>query len=242
MSEPHAHPHVDVAGFEHTLTKKAGPLPVWAWGLGIGAVLVVFLWLHNRDNAAAPTTAYDDTATLDGQDSGLAASNAYDDAYQSGFSAGAGSGTGSDTSDASDDTLPADTDGTATSTTGNRKHGNAAWLRRAAAFLVASGIANPIRASNILNRYLAGEPLTHKQRHIANQALKNVGLPPTAPTHVSNTAHQQHPTHGANSDHPDTKPHTSNAQPGQDNPHPWETGQHHGQQQHHHHHAGAHHG
>lgn len=215
MSEHH--PHLDAAQFEHTLTKKAGPLPVWAWGLGIGAVLVVFLWLHNRNSAdTAPTTAYDDGSTLDGLDSRLQDS----DAYQSGFAAGAGSGGGSGDGDNGDDGSdgggdPTDTnpDGTASDTHkgGKGKGNNASWLRRASAALTARGVANPLRVSRVLNRYLSGQaPRNKSERRIVNQAIKATGLPPNVPQHVSTNTHTQQPQAQAHHDHV-VQPHVSNA-------------------------------
>lgn len=212
MSEPHAHPHLDVSGFEHTLTKKAGPLPVWAWGLGIGAVLVIFLYLHNRNSgSAAPVTAYDDAATMDGQDSDLSGSNAYDSGYQTGYAAGGGGGGtfGDPVSDPVVDATDTNPDGTASGVAKSPRN-NASWLRRASAYLVASGTANPLRSSRILNRYLNGQPLTKQQRHVVNQAVKGTGLPPDVPQHVSTVTHVQKPTHHASADH-GVQPHISNA-------------------------------
>lgn len=196
-----------VQEFEHTLTKKAGPLPVWAWGLAIGLILIILLWLHNRNigNTTA-TTAYDDTATQDGTDASLSDSNGFDNAYQQGYAAGGG-GIGS-SGDVVTDTTGTNTDGTA----GNTVHTprtNQSWLRRATAALVADGVGG-IRAGNILNKYLKGGPLNKKQRQIVNQAIQNTGLPPSVPQHVSVNTHQQSPTHAASPDHT-VSPHVSNS-------------------------------
>ncbi len=58
-------------GFKDTLTKKAGPLPVWAWaGLGV-AVLAVFMIQRNKKAAAAAA----DEAAQEDQSGGVPATN-----------------------------------------------------------------------------------------------------------------------------------------------------------------------
>lgn len=61
MAEP-THTHHKAAG--GGLTKKMGPLPVWAWGLIIG-VGVFFLYERYAGAASTSTTATDTSASLD---------------------------------------------------------------------------------------------------------------------------------------------------------------------------------
>lgn len=58
----------------HGLTEKAGPLPVWGWGVILGGVVVAYMILH-RSSAAAPpvvtSSAIDPTTGLPTNDAGL---------------------------------------------------------------------------------------------------------------------------------------------------------------------------
>lgn len=48
-----------MAGFVDTLTSKAGPLPVWAYGVLAGGVVGIFIWRSNREKAKEATDATD---------------------------------------------------------------------------------------------------------------------------------------------------------------------------------------
>lgn len=138
-----------------TLKSKAGPLPVWAWGLIIGVVIVAGMYWRSSRSAALsagspttePTMAVPD---LSGSSDGLGASS----------SGGGGSGGSTTTPDSS----PQFTS-------------NAAWMTYAVAKLISEG-NNPLSTQIALANYLAGKTLTAAEQGLVNQAIARFGLPP----------------------------------------------------------------
>lgn len=139
------------------LEKRAGPLPVWGWGVAIGIVVVAVWWFHGQTagGAAAPV----DTSTLTDP-------QAIDDAaLSSGNDAGAGSPTGPVTN----------TPGVART--------NRAWLAQVLVYETGKG-RNALKVQRACSLYLAGKKLTDPQRTIVNEAITHVGLPPRPPKTV----------------------------------------------------------
>jgi hypothetical protein len=72
-----------------TITQKAGPLPVWAWGLGVGAVGVTVRWYMGRHNKTVSDT--DSASAATDENTGLVDNSGWGSApYTSGTGAGMG--------------------------------------------------------------------------------------------------------------------------------------------------------
>lgn len=187
---------MDVPG-EHELTKKAGPLPVWGWGLIIGAVIVGYMYYRNNAGGGSSSTYSTGTAPLD--------PNAVDNA-------GLYSGDNANASLANQNTQAAS----------NGLRTNVAWLRAAVQYETGKG-RNALTVQRALMKYLSGLKLTIEQEHIVNSVLTGVGLPPKPPKKVSTVSgNTPAPTHNDGGGHhhrkrgnenqtPPTKPHPRTA-------------------------------
>lgn len=169
-----------------SLTAKVGPLPAWAWGLGLGGAIVGVRWYRNRgkvtpvesvtsDGETASTGAntageasgdYEPDATVPGTVGGYTIPSA----YQNYGGVITSSGTESGTSAA--DTGP---------------QNNAAW--RAAAFKVLrERNYGSVTATTALAKYLQGDPLTAAEEGMIDYALGVVGEPPEGAPQITRAA------------------------------------------------------
>ena len=146
----------DIGGsMPQPLKKNLGPLPVWAWGVILGALIAAYIWFgHSRsgDSADEDSTAAPNSNSL---------GDAIDGAFRIGGVWNGNSGGEGDTNDDSMDT-------------------NAAWGFRAVASLVSDGVS-PIAAQQAIGNYLDGEALTTEQSALVDKAIRAIGQPPNRP-------------------------------------------------------------
>lgn len=135
------------------LEKKAGPLPVWVWGVGIGVVAVGYIWWTGREVATAP----DETTAANAGESGSIPFDAIDGSFKPSAPSGSVS-------------IPA------LESPGEIDTNNA-WGFRAVAFLVGKGVA-PVTAQMAINNYLDEKVMTDAQSKLLNQAIAGIGSPP----------------------------------------------------------------
>lgn len=158
MSDGEGMPHMHGGAF----SKKVGPLPVWAWGLIVGALIVAYMWYRNRSSAsngvastlAGTTDPYGNAGLYTGNDANAANANL------------------------------------ATASTSKAIRTNAAWVRQAIQYMTGKG-RNPLAVQRALTAYLAGRTLTEKQDKIVSEVLTHVGTPPKLPKTVSNVEHNK---------------------------------------------------
>ena len=142
-------------GMPQPLKKNLGPLPVWAWGVILGALIAAYIWFGNSKSSEPESN---DT----GESSGKGVGDAIDGAFRIG---GAWNGNYGGEGDSKDDSM--DT--------------NVAWGFRAVAALVSDGIS-PIAAQQAIGNYLDGEALTADQGALVDKAIRAIGQPPNRPS------------------------------------------------------------
>ena len=148
--------------FADTLKSKAGPLPVWAWGVIIGVIIVGATYYFRSRTAVAGATADDATSV------------AYPDVEGgTGLSSG-GAVVNADGS--------SDDDGGFFS--------NSAWLAAGVAWAVGQAM-NPLTVQRALQKYLDGDDLTQAESDIVSAVVKKFGLPPTGTIGVSDVVTDQ---------------------------------------------------
>lgn len=142
------------------MTKKLGPLPLYAYAVIIvGVAYGVYWWKNNRVGVARPEGATTDVG--------------------SGFATGAqpfpsaGGYTG---------TVPQ------TGTAAPSSKTNAQWAKATADSLIASGGGNPADIMNAITAYLGGNALDEKASAIIATALRQYGSPPEGIVAVKQTA------------------------------------------------------
>lgn len=129
--------------------KWAG-VPIWAWGAGLAAVILIYMWWRNKQNAAVSAT----TATVADQPT-------YAD-----------TGTGGDYGNIGDGYIPGSSQtGVSSSLT------NPEWLSNAEQALTNSG-HSPVDIIGALQRFMTGQPLSASDQQIVNAAVSAEGLPP----------------------------------------------------------------
>ena len=142
---------------------KLGPLPVWAWGLIIGGIVVgVYYWRQVKDDNGQEITSDNESAALAEQegDSGYVASS---DLVDSAFTPGSASGSSLATVDTA---TPSDT--------------NDAWAARVIAKLTGAGVAFT-DAQAAVSKLLNGEELSADESALVDRGQKLEGtLPPEA--------------------------------------------------------------
>lgn len=137
------------------MTKKLGPLPVYAYAVIIvGVSYGVYMWKRRTGAAVSPV------ATVTDIGSGIS-------------SAGPMPGT----NDYSGSVTPAAKAPAASVT-------NAQWAKNTADGMIANG-SNPSDVNNALAAYLTGSPLSSVQQSIVNTALRTYGNPPEGVTQVN---------------------------------------------------------
>lgn len=139
---------------ENFLTEKAGPLPVWAWGVIGGGVLTVFVWMNrgggSSDAAAAESTTGKPVPTTNPADWDYATT---------GNSPGYVSGSASSI-------VQEDDIGT-----------NFEWLARGVPFLIAARYGGTASVQ-ALQKYLEGRSLSSEENTMVNLWIAEAGYPP----------------------------------------------------------------
>ena len=139
-----------------SLNTKVGKFPVWVWGVAGAAVVLVFYYFRSAHKAGtAAASIATQTQTPD--------STAAQTFPTTGTSLG---GVSNDTSNALGATS---------------LETNASWITRGVA-VSAKGGANPLTASNALNKYLAGGTLTAAEAAVVASVLATNGYPPEGTT------------------------------------------------------------
>lgn len=132
------------------LTKKMGPLPVWAWALLVGGGIGFYLYVKRTKSGTVNTA--DSTA--------------------------AAAGTGFGTTNPGAGNVSASSGGTDTSVTPTGVIlTNQQWSVKAQSMLIAFGY-DPATVSAALANYLGGNDLTAQQNAIVNEALRAAGPTP----------------------------------------------------------------
>lgn len=135
------------------LTRKLGPLPVWAYGAIVAGLAWGWYFLTSREIDSSPSAFGDDA----GNDAG--SWDEYFGNVPDGSSVGNGTGGDAVTPGS---TMPTD---------------NADWFRKAAQHLLALNYEG-VSVSTALTKYLSGEPLTLGERALVAQAIARWGVPP----------------------------------------------------------------
>ena len=133
---------------KEALTRKLGPLPVWAWGVLLGAVVVGFMiWQNNAiGNAESGTAAVDATNDADPEVSGT-------------------------------QLTPAGTTVGDTGDVESSYASNLLWESAVIAYLSPKGYS-PLKIQVALEKYFNGKTLTAADQKIVNAAVAYAGLPP----------------------------------------------------------------
>lgn len=172
---------MDFGEVEHTLSEKKGPMPVWAYGVLIGVVMIYLM--HRRGTAATSTAAPADASTV-------AASDATTD------------GSGVYSTDQTAGVLSSYLAGDPTNTAQNVGIGssglpgpvtNQQWARVVADYLNGLG-DNPSLVANALSKYLSGTLLSPAETSVIDQALTYGGTPPEGVIPVNGTQANPDPT------------------------------------------------
>lgn len=159
-----------------SLTAKVGPLPAWAWGLGLGGTIVGIRWYRNR-STPVPTEAAGTSASeggAGGEPGGLPTIDGPEGATMSGGVVGSYS---------IPSTYQANpggvitADGTASGSPDDGPLNNAEWRERAFDALRAKGYGT-VPASTALSKYLSSAPLTAADEAMIAYVLQMVGEPP----------------------------------------------------------------
>lgn len=141
------------------LKGKLGPLPVWAWGVIVGLVLVAGVFIYSRRSSSDDGTPSIQGTAIDPQ------------GYQTaGISGGSAS-----SSDPTPDTTTPDYES------------NASWLNKASADVADFLGGSPSAIYAALRKYLTGETVTSAERKYIDAALTRTGNPPEGTYGVSDT-------------------------------------------------------
>jgi hypothetical protein len=173
------------------LSQKVGGIPVWGIGAGLGSLLVLILLLRRRKSAASaapspvstslattnPNLAFDDPNQTDPATGSTYAQEGYTttsavDSYLAGATSGAHSPTG------------ISPNGTQTTSGLPAPVTNQQWGSLAADWLIAQG-NDPTLATNAVNDFLQGNPLSVAEQAVINLALKMFGEPPEGVTAIT---------------------------------------------------------
>jgi hypothetical protein len=132
--------------------EKIGGLPVWAWSLILGLILVAAMyWFRARATASAAMSPGADTGAgaLDGLLGG-----------GTGLTSSPGTPVGGDTGDGLSQFVA-----------------NSTWEAQGVAYLIGQA-QSPLAAQTALEQYLAGNPLSAQQSDMVNSVIAAKGLPP----------------------------------------------------------------
>lgn len=162
-----------------SLTAKIGPLPVWAWGVGIGLTFNVGRAVYRRTTSAdEPETAADGTDSGDAVPLASVGEPLAGVPVSGGYAPAVGNPAGWDGPPADGIDAP---DGPAAPTD------NEAWRALAVEQLVAAGF-HPIQVDEALKRYFAGTGLTPQDQAIVSMAIRRLGVPPGGAPPITSVA------------------------------------------------------
>jgi hypothetical protein len=146
-----------IAGFEQSLTKDVGGVPVWALGAGAGVLIAVVWWFSHRNEGGVTQSVYDPNS-----DTGATNQEATDPL-----------------SDAVNNWLGDNP--TSPALVGNpalpSPISNAQWAKQVIDQLLAAG-SDPTLVTNAITKYLAGQGLTQAEKAVVDLALQKFGSPP----------------------------------------------------------------
>lgn len=175
-------------GLEELITKKKiGKVPVWAFGIGMAAVFIVYLiWRNHLANAqpTEPAPEAQDPNAID-PNTGLP----YGSETDSGYGLPGGSIGDYLSNDPTNPAYPVGS--TAQGLPGPVT--NVQWSRLAFDELLAKG-DDPTLVGNALSKFLAGSPLTQAEQAIVDLAEQTFGAPPEGLIPVTPTGPPTSPT------------------------------------------------
>jgi hypothetical protein len=160
-----------VSDLGESLTYKFGPLPAWAWGVGLGGSIIAYRTIKARlqPPTVAPTPAEGvETDALAGV--GVVAPDGW-----TGSPMGGGSWVPAPSSGAY---ITGDPDLDETEEEDNGAQTNDQWRRLAADYLISTGLFEPNTVNDALVKYLDGTPMTRAEAAVVNAANRQLGIPP----------------------------------------------------------------
>lgn len=163
-----------------SLTAKVGPLPAWAWGLGLGGLIIGVRAYHARhatpSTPAAAVTSDGEAATAGANLSGDIPADATQPGTVGGYSIPSN--------------YQANPGGVIIGPDGNLTEGstgavnNGDWSNQAFDVLRARGYAS-LASSEAIRKYLAGDPLTPAEEGMIGIVLTALGQPPEGAPAIS---------------------------------------------------------
>lgn len=151
-------------GGANFLTRKIGPLPAGVW---IGAFALIYWYLQKR-NKHTGATQVSQTDPAGNVGSINPATGYVYGSPQDQSASGLNSAIGGTTT------------GSGGATVGGAYPDNTAWARAAINYLVGLGI-DPTGANSAIQQFLASQPLDAQQQADVNQAIQQLGAPPSPP-------------------------------------------------------------
>jgi hypothetical protein len=164
------------------LTKKVGPLPLWAWI----AAAVVIVWYFERQNKAAAASAAGSTGMVTDPAGNQCASGDIDNL--TGYCTGTSEDLAAIAQQQQASSGSSTTGSSSGSTSGAQTFAdNNAWGIAAIAYLESTGI--PATAANqAIQDFLASNPLTSQEQNYVNLAIAAIGPPPVLPGPIVSTS------------------------------------------------------
>ena len=157
--------------YTQALTHKLGPLPAWAWGLGLGGVIIGVRKVMAGRSAPASATPPAEAGTAVTTQADGTPTMAQPVGSSTGWQwqpAGSSSGTYDPASTYPDDT----------GTTSTKVETNDQWRRAAERWALDNTQYPPTAILGAIGRYLEGSPLQADQATIVNGAIRGIGTPP----------------------------------------------------------------
>lgn len=147
----------------HGLTKKLGPLPIWAWAAVLVGSYLLYHYLKNRNSNTGAVSTVGGTAT--------GSNNAPVGGLQI--------GPAGQIYDPTTGTIVGSVGGTTSTSTGSNTNTAQGWLAAAQTALQGLGLDNNT-INSALNNYVAGQPLQQSEYNIVEEAIKIIGAAPAA--------------------------------------------------------------
>lgn len=157
-----------LSGLGETLTKKAGPFPLWVYIVGVGGAYWYLKKKQAASSSSGTTGQQTDSAGNVGvidPDTGYVEGSVQDDAALAAMNNGPG----------------ATSTGSSGSTTAGQYATNEDWARAAINYLVGIGV-DPTSANAAITQFIGSQTLTSEQQGEVNLAIQALGAPPNPPT------------------------------------------------------------